>query len=934
MDTDVVLSWLPFKANESTDPHVHSQCELQYVVEIKAATGENLRWLTGPRTSGTDEGRLSYHVHMDLLPPECMLEVSALYRAPDGRKIPSVGRRECLRKPWAKVILLPSPKLLTMPSTLAEDIAGERAVLLDIGDAVDAVLEGSAELHVRGAEETVRWQRVYSLSRAKEGVIVRDLPEAVVQFKLERPESTVSDWVTTEVVGPAELNPELFADGHTVKVRFAAKVGMQIRYMVLDGVELSRAFVAPPGHTGLGSGWLLVPHRVGDLQTSVEVPLGFRYAFSARSISADGRYSSWTPPTSPVDVWIPAPEHGPAPPGMHVEVPGLPSEATPVRFVSATPTDATIAWRGFLSKSVRMPLSYEVRMQHASWDGAGWVVSSWRSGEPFDGALPTGDSVLRYALRDLEPARAYRAGVRARHFPSGPWSEWALSSWIPPRQEELSTLVSAAALVLSPVGVGVRVTAEVEFSKPEHATALECHRPPLELCQVRWKRMEDPDWHEGQPVGVTEQKPQLWIDGATLLASGVRPRDKLIFAARSRDGEGGAWSPWSPASAPVYFGLPRLTPPTRDEPGVNLQARAVGEKAYLSWPAFVVPSGGVEVDVPVQYKVEAQCGSDLQLADLVCKTGARLSLELSLKGPTQFRVSGRWKLEGLGADEWTEPIVSTIVAPKGFLPPSTPLVVVTASDAMGLYAVAEWRTESDSRAFQIRYMDEVWQTCPAVLSTENRARLPPEIPVGKRYSISVRVGDGLRWSEWSPASQPFLYSISPPVPVAGDVLQLIEDGGRLVLRWQPFRRASDELKDIEYKISYVEAGPETGHPQQDPLGQQLYWSARLAASTSRAAWHGKSLTTIGFKRHTTDDDVTFDVGRLAGRQVLRFFVCARYTFLRAGSSTVNALLPEGRTVGQSVSAAYPDEEIELSEHDDHLMVKVGLWSKTWQSPFE
>jgi hypothetical protein len=154
------------------------------------------------------------------------------------------------------------------------------------------------------------------------------------------------------------------------------------------------------------------------------------------------------------------------------------------------------------------------------------------------------------------------------------------------------------------------------------------------------------------------------------------------------------------------------------------------------------------------------------------------------------------------------------------------------------------------------------------------------------------------------------------------------------LRWQPFRRASDELKDIEYKISYVEAGPETGHPQQDPLGQQLYWSARLAASTSRAAWHGKSLTTIGFKRHTTDDDVTFDVGRLAGRQVLRFFVCARYTFLRAGSSTVNALLPEGRTVGQSVSAAYPDEEIELSEHDDHLMVKVGLWSKTWQSPFE
>ena len=45
----LVLTWLPFRAHESTDPLVHSQCFLQYTVEMIAPSGEVMRWLLGPR---------------------------------------------------------------------------------------------------------------------------------------------------------------------------------------------------------------------------------------------------------------------------------------------------------------------------------------------------------------------------------------------------------------------------------------------------------------------------------------------------------------------------------------------------------------------------------------------------------------------------------------------------------------------------------------------------------------------------------------------------------------------------------------------------------------------------------------------------------------------------------------------------------------------
>jgi hypothetical protein len=335
----------------------------------------------------------------------------------------------------------------------------------------------------------------------------------------------------------------------------------------------------------------------------------------------------------------------------------------------------------------------------------------------------------------------------------------------------------------------------------------------------------------------------------------------------------------------------------------------------------------------VEYRVEARCGESVELLSIFSRPGtARLTLEAPLRGPTQFLVSARWKVEGLDVRDWTEPVVSTLVAGKGFLPPATPIVVVTATDSSGLYGVAEWRVDGTPRAFQIRYLDGTWHLCPPVLSAETRARLPGELPLGGRYSVSVRVGDGVKWSEWSPPSQQFLYCVPPPLPVAGDRLQL-DDSNGLVLRWQPFRTSSEELADLEYKISYVEAGPELKQ-QTDALSQQLYWSARLAATTSRAAWHGKPLTTLGFVRHSTQEDVVFNVGRLQGRQVFRFFICARYASLRSNSSSVVALLPEGRSAERPANATWPDEEIDLNAEDPHLLNKIGLWSATWQSPPE
>ena len=59
-----------------------------------------------------------------------------------------------------------------------------------------------------------------------------------------------------------------------------------------------------------------------------------------------------------------------------------------------------------------------------------------------------------------------------------------------------------------------------------------------------------------------------------------------------------------------------------------------------------------------------------------------------------------------------------------------------------------------------------------------------------------------------PASQPFLFAVAPPQAQPGARLELHELSGRLVLQWQCFRGADKELKDLEYRIACVEAGPE------------------------------------------------------------------------------------------------------------------------------
>ena len=53
--------------------------------------------------------------------------------------------------------------------------------------------------------------------------------------------------------------------------------------------------------------------------------------------------------------------------------------------------------------------------------------------------------------------------------------------------------------------------------------------------------------------------------------------------------------------------------------------------------------------------------------------------------------------------------------------------------------MAEWRSETNSKAFQLRYLDETWHTCPPVLSGESRARLPNELPLGRRSPRSFPV---------------------------------------------------------------------------------------------------------------------------------------------------------------------------------------------------
>ena len=65
-------------------------------------------------------------------------------------------------------VLLPAPRAVTpLEAMLAEELSGDRAAVLDLGDAGDAVLDGANELEVRGAEvtESARALAVKPLSR-------------------------------------------------------------------------------------------------------------------------------------------------------------------------------------------------------------------------------------------------------------------------------------------------------------------------------------------------------------------------------------------------------------------------------------------------------------------------------------------------------------------------------------------------------------------------------------------------------------------------------------------------------------------------------------------------------------------------------------------------------------------------------------------------
>ena len=45
-----------------------------------------MRWLLGPRHKGTDDGRASLGIPLEVLPPDCTLEVVAVYAARGAAK--------------------------------------------------------------------------------------------------------------------------------------------------------------------------------------------------------------------------------------------------------------------------------------------------------------------------------------------------------------------------------------------------------------------------------------------------------------------------------------------------------------------------------------------------------------------------------------------------------------------------------------------------------------------------------------------------------------------------------------------------------------------------------------------------------------------------------------------------------------------------------
>eukprot|EP00927_Polykrikos_kofoidii_P046295 TRINITY_DN40521_c0_g1_i1.p1 TRINITY_DN40521_c0_g1~~TRINITY_DN40521_c0_g1_i1.p1 ORF type:complete len:1810 (+),score=279.97 TRINITY_DN40521_c0_g1_i1:604-5430(+) len=478
------------------------------------------------------------------------------------------------------------------------------------------------------------------------------------------------------------------------------------------------------------------------------------------------------------------------------------------------------------------------------------------------------------------------------------------------------------------------------------------------------------------------------------------PGSEYIFSLRCSD-EYGRWTSWSSVSESIAIRAPELTPPLaeRRDAGSNLRLIPAGSRAVtLEWAQFRPRWGGVAaqkgLDAALQriaYRLRMTRRLGMSSADWLSVPITEMTTERHAIGTLShevgelderyeytFHLASRWvdMPPVLGGQDWT-PEVSSVLLPtrlQSIRAPEVLSAVLVASDSEGLAVQLRWSpslslrgpggipTEGARHQLRVAQLpacpvdDESelqWQVRPSVLEDADGPVSSYEVEdklfgliAGGAYCASVRVGDGHRWSPWSAPSESVSIAVAPPVPSAGDLLEVSGDAGTVVdavrLEWRPFR-ASGGLSRLEYKVMALEwpsDDPSDGSsrgPESSALLGRLRRAADIAHSGG-ATCGLRTFRSVGYvtKQRTQNPSLRSAADRLEWRTEglkpgmhYRFFICARYAALPLG-----ALLPpsgmQWETSEEFANVLWPDEFCERLRGDnmawESSLSRFGLWS--------
>eukprot|EP00931_Biecheleriopsis_adriatica_P108844 TRINITY_DN8311_c0_g2_i2.p1 TRINITY_DN8311_c0_g2~~TRINITY_DN8311_c0_g2_i2.p1 ORF type:complete len:2624 (-),score=403.77 TRINITY_DN8311_c0_g2_i2:81-7952(-) len=221
--------------------------------------------------------------------------------------------------------------------------------------------------------------------------------------------------------------------------------------------------------------------------------------------------------------------------------------------------------------------------------------------------------------------------------------------------------------------------------------------------------------------------------------------------------------------------------------------------------------------------------------------------------------------------------------------------------------------------------DAGWQAAQNVSMPEDRLSrfvtsltLPDGalLDYGSYYQVSIRISDGICWSDWSEPSDPVKVYVAPPRPVKpdSDVLSAVKDNGgnNVRLKWNSLR-AHRGLKIIEYVLEVHQVLPD---------GSELCDKRVAALWQSRAA--GEEESPDG------PDDTTYELRDLRTDANYVFTLAARYPhvgpreFSEALRSFPTSLRPAAMPLATPLQLPMPPERLQRLQLSRFVLLRFGL----------